>query len=103
MRHGKIHGAVTTPVSSSSNPLEGSVTTLHFTLNDTPGALADALGVFRDHGISMTHLESRPSKGSYVPRRCRCPPWVHLPQRATLHHLLALATLPSANLRMTSK
>ena len=32
-------------------------------LDDKPGALEAALGVFRQHGVNLTHIESRPSRG----------------------------------------
>ena len=40
-----------------------------FTFDDRPGALVDTLLVFKNHGVNMTRIESRPSKkklGDYV-------------------------------------
>jgi phenylalanine-4-hydroxylase len=43
---------------------EGSKTSLLFTLSDGPGALARVLEVFAQHAVSLSHIESRPSKGA---------------------------------------
>jgi chorismate mutase/prephenate dehydratase len=37
-------------------------TTLMFVTAHTPGALVDVLGVFRDHGLNLSHIEKRPSR-----------------------------------------
>lgn len=36
-------------------------TTIMFTTAHRPGALVDVLGVFRDHGLNLSHIEKRPS------------------------------------------
>lgn len=44
------------------SPKPSGIISFLFTLEDTSGALSNVLNVFRQHGISLQHIESRPSK-----------------------------------------
>ena len=33
-------------------------------IGDRPGALNEVLMLFQEHGVNMTHIQSRPNKGS---------------------------------------
>ncbi len=53
----------------SSGPTSSDKTSLVFGLKDKPGALFDALKVFKDYNINLTRIESRPTKkklGDYL-------------------------------------
>jgi len=47
---------------SSANPTGDDKTAIMFTTENKPGALADMLDVFRDHGLNLTHIDKRPSR-----------------------------------------
>lgn len=44
------------------SPKPSGIITILFTLEDTSGSLSNVLNVFKHHGISLQHIESRPSK-----------------------------------------
>jgi prephenate dehydratase len=44
--------------------VENQKTSLIFSISDEPGSLATALKTLEEHGVSMSHIESRPSKGT---------------------------------------
>jgi len=46
----------------SARPSDDDRTTIMFVTAHRPGALVDVLGVFRDHGLNLSHIEKRPSR-----------------------------------------
>jgi len=57
-RHGAQHASV---ASAAAGELAPKVS-LMFRIYDKPGALVDVLSVFAKHGISLTRIESKPTK-----------------------------------------
>ena len=45
-----------------TQPTGSDKTALMFTTAHKPGALADVLDVFREHGVNLTHIDKRPSQ-----------------------------------------
>jgi hypothetical protein len=48
--------------------VEEGLSSAMFTVSDNVGQLTDVLNTFKKHGVNLSYIESRPSKGSYVPR-----------------------------------
>ena len=46
-------------VEVQGSELEGSKSSVLFTLRDNAGALSSVLSIFEKHGVNMTHIESR--------------------------------------------
>jgi chorismate mutase/prephenate dehydratase len=46
----------------SARPSGDDRTSIMFATAHKPGALVDVLGVFRDHGLNLSHIEKRPSR-----------------------------------------
>ncbi len=38
-----------------------------FTVSNDVGSLSHVLAAFQQHGVNLSHIESRPNKGAYVP------------------------------------
>lgn len=47
--------------------IEDGLMSFMFTVGDKPGALTEILKLFDKHGVNLTSIESRPSKGMYGP------------------------------------
>lgn len=62
-RSGRLSLQQLTDASVSKSSSEALKTLILFTVNhDSPGALADALAVFKDHGMNLTSINTRPSQ-----------------------------------------
>ena len=57
------HGAVDAALKASYKKLEDAKSSILFTLADGPGSLQRVLALFQSHGVNMTAINSKPSKG----------------------------------------
>ena len=46
--------------------VEEGLSSVIFTVKDEVGSLSQILSTFQKHGVSLSHIESRPNKGAYV-------------------------------------
>lgn len=60
---GTFHGKVDDALAASYKKLEDSKSSILFTVADGPGSLERTLALFARHGVNMTAINSRPSKG----------------------------------------
>jgi len=54
---------VAPPRARTPGAIEDGLLSFMFTVGDKPGALTDILKLFENHGVNLTSIESRPSKG----------------------------------------